>query len=199
MLLIKDLKDLRFFRRWDTIDMQDLKDLKSRFFTGAIAGDRPPRYGPRRILLSMPFGSRHSRTTVSCSFLANPVNLVNPAPAWHGEGQVFLPPYDEGGLSAAAAPVGAPPYCIETGRSLLRKHRSQRDREVSPTKRARYSPTPQGAINTETDLGNTLRYVVQGDTESTPKSEGQALALRCQIKESTPRSLAIPRSHRSSQ
>ena len=28
-------------------------------------------------------------------------------------------PYDEGGLSAAAAPVGATPYCIETGRSLL--------------------------------------------------------------------------------
>ena len=28
-----------------------------------------------------------------------------------------------GGLSAAAAPVGAPPYCIETGRSLLRVHR----------------------------------------------------------------------------
>ena len=27
--------------------------------------------------------------------------------------------YDEGGFSAAAAPVGAPPYCIETGRSLL--------------------------------------------------------------------------------
>ena len=28
--------------------------------------------------------------------------------------------YDEGGLSAAAAPGGAPSYCIETGRSLLR-------------------------------------------------------------------------------
>ena len=29
-------------------------------------------------------------------------------------------PYDEGGLSAAAPPVGTPPYCIETRRSLLR-------------------------------------------------------------------------------
>ena len=28
-------------------------------------------------------------------------------------------PYGEGGLSAAAAPGSAPPYCIETGRSLL--------------------------------------------------------------------------------
>ena len=37
----------------------------------------------------------------------------------HGEGQVFPPPYDEGGLSAAAALGCAPPYCIETGRSLL--------------------------------------------------------------------------------
>ena len=26
--------------------------------------------------------------------LANRDNLVNPAPAWHGEGQVFPPPYD---------------------------------------------------------------------------------------------------------
>ena len=37
-----------------------------------------------------------------------------------GEGQVFPPPYDEGGLYAAAAPGGAPSYCIETGRALLR-------------------------------------------------------------------------------
>ena len=29
-------------------------------------------------------------------------------------------PYDEGGLSAAAPPVGAPSYCIETRRSRLR-------------------------------------------------------------------------------
>ena len=34
------------------------------------------------------------------------------------------PHYDEGGPSAAAAPVGAPPYCIETGRSLLRSYRA---------------------------------------------------------------------------
>ncbi len=35
-------------------------------------------------------------------------------------------PYDEGGPSAAAAPVGAPPYCIETGRSLLPRRRGSR-------------------------------------------------------------------------
>ena len=54
LLQIKDLKDLSvFFCRWDTIDMQVLTDLK-RFFTGVIAGDRPPRYGhieTRRSLL----------------------------------------------------------------------------------------------------------------------------------------------------
>ena len=37
-----------------------------------------------------------------------------------GEGQVFPPPYDAGGLSAVAPPVGAPSYCIETRRALLR-------------------------------------------------------------------------------
>ena len=50
-----------------------------------------------------------------------------PLHAWDcaddGKGQVFPPPYDEGGLSAAAAPGGAPSYCIETGRSLLRGFR----------------------------------------------------------------------------
>ena len=45
VLPIKDLKDLSFLRSGITIDMQDLKDLKRGFFTGAIAGDRPPRYG----------------------------------------------------------------------------------------------------------------------------------------------------------
>ena len=34
-------------------------------------------------------------------------------------------PYDEGGPSAAAAPRGAPPYCIETRRSLLPKKRNR--------------------------------------------------------------------------
>ena len=33
VLPIKDLKDLRFFRRRGTIDMQDLKDLKRCFFS----------------------------------------------------------------------------------------------------------------------------------------------------------------------
>ena len=42
-------------------------------------------------------------------------------------------PYDEGGLSAAAAPVGAQPYCIETRRALLRGHRSYQDREGAYT------------------------------------------------------------------
>ena len=52
-----------------------------------------------------------------------------PYSAWGanaGEGQVFPPPYDEGGPSAAAAPVGAPPYCIETRRSLLPRERGSR-------------------------------------------------------------------------
>ena len=62
---IKDLKDLSFFSRRDTIDMQDLKDLKRFFLTRAIAGDRPPRYGPGRgSSLHAPFGLRRSRTTV---------------------------------------------------------------------------------------------------------------------------------------
>ena len=33
-------------------------------------------------------------------------------------------PYDEGGLSAAAPPVGAPPYCIEPRRALLQAYRT---------------------------------------------------------------------------
>ena len=45
LLQIKDLKDLSFFTSGGAIDMQVLKDLKRRFFTGALAGDRPPRYG----------------------------------------------------------------------------------------------------------------------------------------------------------
>ena len=47
-----------------------------------IAGDRPPRYGPRRgSLRHAPFGSRCSRTTVSSPYnLANRDTLVNPAP-----------------------------------------------------------------------------------------------------------------------
>ena len=48
MLQIKDLKDLRFLSVGVTIDMQDLKDLKRCFFTGALAGDRPPHYGEKK-------------------------------------------------------------------------------------------------------------------------------------------------------
>ena len=33
-------------------------------------------------------------------------------------------PYDGGGLSASAAPVDAPPYCIDSGKALLPGHRS---------------------------------------------------------------------------
>ena len=47
VLPIKDLKDLSVFFSAVSIDMQDLKDLKRFFRAGAIAGDRPPRYGPR--------------------------------------------------------------------------------------------------------------------------------------------------------
>ena len=55
-----------------------------------IAGDRPPRYGPGRgSPRHVPFGSGCSRTTVSCSSLANRDNRVNPAPAWLGEGQAL--------------------------------------------------------------------------------------------------------------
>ena len=50
VLQIKDLKDLSVLLVWwSTIDMQVLKDLKRCFFTRAIAGDRPPRYGPGRV------------------------------------------------------------------------------------------------------------------------------------------------------
>ena len=70
------------------------------FFTGVIAGEtrspaRVASEGPRatgqeEVFLAMrPFGSGRSRTTVSCSSLANRDNLVNPAPAWHGEGQAL--------------------------------------------------------------------------------------------------------------
>ena len=44
-------------------------------------------------------------------------------------------PYDEGRLSAAAAPVGAPPCCIETRGTRLRRHRLHRDKDVPPTRR----------------------------------------------------------------
>ena len=47
---------------------------------------------------------------------------------WRGTG---LAPTMKGGLFAAAAPGGAPPYCIETGRSLL------------PGKRNRFMKHPQ--------------------------------------------------------
>ena len=33
-------------------------------------------------------------------------------------------PYDEGGLSAIAAPGGSPPYCIESGRARLQGYRT---------------------------------------------------------------------------
>ena len=67
LLQIKDLKDLSvsfgqgYYRHAGPNGPEEM------FFTGVIAGDRPPRYGPGRgSPRHAPFGSRHSRTTVSC-------------------------------------------------------------------------------------------------------------------------------------
>ena len=57
VLRIKDLKDLRFFRRRGAIDMQDLKDLKRFFHVNDRGGNPlacacgrrgPPRYGEKK-------------------------------------------------------------------------------------------------------------------------------------------------------
>ena len=51
------------------------------FARGERSRGTGPRYGPRRgSPLHAPFGSRCSRTTVSCSSLAHPGNRGNPAP-----------------------------------------------------------------------------------------------------------------------
>ena len=42
VLHIKDLKDLRFIARRDTIDMQVLKDLKRCFFYASARGGQAP-------------------------------------------------------------------------------------------------------------------------------------------------------------
>ena len=46
LLSIKDLKDLRFPRSGDYRHAGP-KGPEEKFFTGAIAGDRPPRYGEK--------------------------------------------------------------------------------------------------------------------------------------------------------
>ena len=67
-----------------------------------MAGDRPPPYVRGRRFFTAARG---------------PV----PRDRWIARGMARdrPSPYDEGRLSAAAAPVGAPLYCIETRRSLL--------------------------------------------------------------------------------
>ena len=48
MLQIKDLKDLRFFRSARFYRYAGPKGPEEVFFTGVIAGDRPPRYEKKR-------------------------------------------------------------------------------------------------------------------------------------------------------
>ena len=52
LLSIKDLKDLSFPGRGDYRHAGP-KGPEETFFTGALAGDRPPRYGPRRGLVTV--------------------------------------------------------------------------------------------------------------------------------------------------
>ena len=47
LLQIKDLKDLRFFRTAGYYRHAGPKGPEEVFFTGVIAGDRPPRYGEK--------------------------------------------------------------------------------------------------------------------------------------------------------
>ena len=72
--------------------MQDLKDLKSHFFNSGFAA-----------------ANEHHRFTVARGPVPRERCMARDRPS----------PYDEGRLSAIAAPVGAPPYCIETRRALL--------------------------------------------------------------------------------
>ena len=111
--------------------MQDLKDLK-RCFHGCDRGGNPlacacgrrgpPRYGPGRgPPRHVPFGSRQSRTTVSCFSLANRDNLVNPAPAWLSEGQALALRGREVALpTVARGPV--PRDSCSCPRSVVREH-----------------------------------------------------------------------------
>ena len=71
---IKDLKDLSIFGSGETIDMQDLTDLKRCFSRERSRGTGPratvgeasaPPLCSSRVPALDPFGSRHSRTTVS--------------------------------------------------------------------------------------------------------------------------------------
>ena len=48
-VFIKDLKDLENGPTRFSIDIKDLKDLKRHRLTMEIAGDRPPRYGKKRL------------------------------------------------------------------------------------------------------------------------------------------------------
>ena len=68
VLQIKDLKDLSVSFGRGYYRHAGPQNLKRRFFTRAIAGERPPRYGPGKgSPRHAPFGSRCSRTTVFCS------------------------------------------------------------------------------------------------------------------------------------
>ena len=86
------------------------------------AGDRPPRassssggvLGPTdlRDVFFRSAGALGSHTRIRAGF---------PRERWSARAMARdrPSPYDERGFSAAAAQGGAPPYCIETGRSLL--------------------------------------------------------------------------------
>ncbi len=155
---IKDLKDLRVLR-WCACyrhsGPKGPEENKRRFFRSGNDGEGnplacacgmrgPSPYGERGFSLSVARGpvprdrwiartmARETRSDARVETCAGPSPTMK-------------------GLSAAAAPGGAPPYCIETRRACLRRHQLHRDQEVSPTKRARESPLSKG-INAETDL-----------------------------------------------
>ena len=104
------------------------------------AGDRPtrmsgkPQHSEGQALALRGRGARFSpkkpsryRSAGACPPRSFDDQGYSPFRSLHGEGNPLActcgirgpKPYDAGGPSAAAAPGGTPPYCIETRRSLL--------------------------------------------------------------------------------
>ena len=57
LLQIKDLKDLSVFRSARFYRHAGPKEPEEMFFTGVIAGDRPPRYGEKMACVTVGLGS----------------------------------------------------------------------------------------------------------------------------------------------
>ena len=80
VLQIKDLKDLSVFSSVGYYRHAGPKGPEEGFFTRVLAGDRPPRYGPRKVRLAMRrSGAGAPELRSPASNLANLANLVNPA------------------------------------------------------------------------------------------------------------------------